>query len=134
MSGDDDQRDMEKQPTHSQFWPHILLTIGLILLFLSLGECYSHFSLDGDNHPESNYTTDFCYSGIFFIILAAILSANVDWKNEKTRKRQMTEGEKQLYNKEKKELESKLGTQLLISFCILMFSIFFFPWIFGVLL
>ena len=125
MSGDDKQRDMEEQSTHSHFLPMIVLTIGLILLFLAFGECYSHFSLDGDNNPESNYTLQFCYSGFFSLLLAVILSFNVAWKKEKTRKEKMTEEEKQLYNKEKKEKDTKLATQLFITFLITLFTIIF---------
>ena len=116
---------MEEQPTHSQFWPHIFLTIGLILLFLAFGECYSHFSLDGDNNPESNYTFQFCFSGFSSLLLAVILSVNIAWKKEKARKEKMTEEEKQLYNKEKKEKDTKLATQLFITFLITLFTIIF---------
>ena len=113
MSGNDAQEDMEKQPTYSQFWPHILLTIGLILLFLAFGECYSHFSLDGDNNPESNYTTQFCYSGLFFMFIATILSTSIDSKKEKARKEKMTEEEIELEAKKKKE-DRENGITILI--------------------
>jgi|GEM_PF-3862635 len=125
MPPNDDQGDMEQQPTYSQYWPMTICIIGIILLFLGVGECFSHFSLDGDNNPESNYTLQFCYSGFFSLLLAVILSVNVAWKKEKTRKEKMTEEEKQLYNKEKKEKDTKLATQLFITFLITLFTIIF---------
>jgi hypothetical protein len=114
MSSNDDQGDMEEQPTHSQFWPHILLTIGLILLFLAFGECYSHFSFDGGNNPESNYTTQFCYSGLFFMFIATILSTSIDSKKEKARKEKMTEEEKKLEIAKKKKEDKEKGIAILI--------------------
>ena len=123
MSGDDDQRDMEGEPTYSEFWPMTTCIIGIILLFLAVGECSSHFSLDGDNHPESNYTTEFCYSGCFFLLLGVILSANVAGKKEKAKLEKMTEEEKQLYIKEKKEKEIKQAIHWAIFFLITLFTI-----------
>ena len=114
MSSDDNQGEMKQQPTYSQFWPHILLTIGLILLFLAFGECYSHFSLDGDNNPESNYTTQFCYSGLFFMFIATILSASIASKKEKARKEKMTEEEKKLEIAKKKKEDKEKGIAILI--------------------
>ena len=106
---------MEEQPTHSQFWPHILLIIGLILLFLAFGECYSHFAwYDGGNNPESNYTTQFCYSGLFFMFIATILSASIDSKKEKARKEKMTEEEKKLEIAKKKKEDREKGIAILI--------------------
>ena len=125
MPPNDDQGDMEQQPTYSQYWPMTICIIGIILLFLGVGECFSHFSLDGDNNPESNYTTQFCYSGLFFMFIATILSTSIDSKKEKARKEKMTEEEKQLYNKEKKEKDTKLATQLFITFLITLFTIIF---------
>ena len=125
MPPNDDQGDMEQQPTHSQFWPMIICIIGIILLFLGAGECFSHFSLDGDNNPESNYTFQFCFSGFFSLLLAVILSVDDSWKKEKARKEKMTEEEKQLYNKEKKEKDTKLATQLFITSLITLFTIIF---------
>ena len=125
MPPNDDQGDMEEQPTHSQFWPHTLLTIGLILLFLAFGECYSHFSLDGDNNPESNYTTQFCYSGLFFIFLATILSVSADQKKEKARQEKMTEEEKKLeivYGKKKEDRENGLTILIFILIVVVWLS------------
>ena len=123
MSGDDIQRDMEEEPTYSEFWPMTTCIIGIILLFLALGECSSHFSLDGDNHPESNYTTEFCYGGCFFLLLGVILSANVAEKKEKAKLEKMTEEEKQLYIKEKKEKEIKHAIYWFIFFLITLFTL-----------
>ena len=47
MSGDDNQRDIEEEPTHPETSDHsnirafsvLLMIIGTILLFISLGEC-----------------------------------------------------------------------------------------------
>ena len=62
--------DMEEQPTYSLSWPMIIRIMGLILLFLAFDECSSHFSFDGDNNPESNYTAHFCYSGLFLLLIS----------------------------------------------------------------
>ena len=123
MSSNDDQGDLEEQPTHSQSRPHMILIIGLILLLLAFGECSSHFSLDGDNNPESNYTTHFCCSGLFFIFLAINLSATAERKKEKAKLEKMTEEEKQLYIKEKKEKEIKQAIHWAIFFLITLFTI-----------
>ena len=120
MPPNDDQGDMEQQPTYSQFWPHILLTIGLILLFLGVGECFSHFSLDGDNNPESNYTTQFCYSGLFFMFIATILSTSIDSKKEKARKEKMTEEENKLEIATKKKEDRENGIAILILILIVV--------------
>ena len=120
MPPNDDQGDMEEQPTHSQFWPHILLTIGLILLFLALGECYSHFTFDGGINPESNYTTQFCYSGLFFMFIATILSASIDSKKEKARKEKMTEEENKLEIATKKKEDRENGIAILILILIVV--------------
>ena len=123
MSSNDDQGDLEEQPTHSQSRPHMILIIGLILLLLAFGECSSHFSFDGDNNPESNYTTHFCCSGLFFIFLAINLSATAERKKEKAKLEKMTEEEKQLYIKEKKEKEIKQAIHWAIFFLITLFTI-----------
>ena len=120
MPPNDDQGDMEEQPTHSQFWPHILLTIGLILLFLALGECYSHFTFDGGINPESNYTTQFCYSGLFFMFIATILSTSIDSKKEKARKEKMTEEEQKLEIAKKKKEDRENGIAILILILIVV--------------
>ncbi len=75
--------DMEEKPTSSLSWPMIICIMGLILLFLAFDECSSHFSFDGDNNPESNYTAHFCFSGIFFLFLATIMSIGKKKKQEK---------------------------------------------------
>ena len=113
MPPNDDQGDLEEQPTHPQSKPHMILTIGLILLLLAFGECYSHFSFDGGNNPESNYTTHFCCSGLFFIFLATNLSASTNREKEKARIEKMTEEEIELEAKKKKE-DRENGIPILI--------------------
>ena len=114
MSSNDNQGDLEEQPTHSQSRPHMILTIGLILLLLAFGECSSHFSFDGDNNPESNYTTHFCCSGLFFIFLATNLSASADRKKEKAKLEKMTEEEKKFEITKKKKEDKEKGIAILI--------------------
>ncbi len=99
-----------------------VIAIGIILLFLAMQECTTHFSLDGDNNPESNYTTQFCSSGCFLIFLGALKWAQKDHVEHKAKLEKMND-------EEKRKKEGELGNQLLISFLILLFSIFFFPWI-----
>ena len=51
-------------------WPMIFRITGLLLLFLAIDECSAHFSFDGDNNPESNYTAHFCFSGLFLLLIS----------------------------------------------------------------
>ena len=121
MPPNDDQGDLEEQTTSSEYWPMTICIIGLILLLLAFGECSSHFSFDGDNNPESNYTTHFCCSGLFFIFLATSLSASANREKEKARIEKMTEEEKKLekeYGKKKKDRENGIAILIFILFVV----------------
>ncbi len=65
---------MEDQLT-SISWPMVLRITGLILLFLAMEECTAHFSFDGDNNPDSNYTNHFCFSGLFVLLISFPISS-----------------------------------------------------------
>ncbi len=98
------------------------ILIGVILLFISLGDCTHFFFADG---YDGSFTT-FCGGGCCLIILGLIWALKEDAEHKAKLEKMSDE--------EKRKKESELGNQLIISFLILIFSIFFFPWIFGVLL
>jgi len=127
MSGDDNQRDIEEEPTHSETSDHsnirafsfFLLMIGFILLFLAWNDCGSWFG----GFP--NHFFEFCGGGCFLIILGSLIWAQTDHVEDKAKLEKMNDEEKQLYNKEKKEKDTKLATQLFITFLITLFTIIF---------
>ncbi len=129
MSGDDNQRDIEEEPTHPETSDHsnirafsvLLMIIGTILLFISLGECGYFFFDDGYEGPFTTYV----FGGCFLIILGPLIWAQTDFMENKAKLEKMTEEEKQLYNKEKKEKDTKQATQLFITFLITLFTIIF---------
>ena len=107
------------EKSNSAVW---LILIGVILLFISLGDCTRFFFADG---YDGSFTT-FCGGGCCLIILGLIWALKEDAEHKAKLEKMSDE--------EKRKKESELGNQLIISFLILIFSIFFFPWILGVLL
>ena len=110
-----------KTPVYSKIrsFSVVLMIIGTILLFISLGDCTHFFLADRYDGPFITY----CGGGCFLIIQGLLILAQTDYVEYKAKLEKMNDEEKQLYIKEKKDKDAKLATQLFIIFLITLFTI-----------